>query len=491
MVPGPCHGRRHRCLSSHGPALLTAAALAMLVLAAPGTGAAATPPVSPQAKAEAIVQPSVVYVTTKWKGWIRLTSGHLLSRYPFHTSTTCSGFAASPDGYVVPAGHCVDDRTADGGKGLLIKEALAELVHAGRLTLKEAQALLQHAYMNWTVEGTQSGSPPDRAIAVYQARAASGVPVSEPMQASVLSFSSLRTGDVALLKVASPAPMPMLAVAPQSPDNGTEVVSAGYPGSVAKVTDPRLLPSFKEGSTSSTQTVNGVPFIEVSAAASPGMSGGPTVNLDGQVVGTVSFGVGGESQPFNFITDTSTVRALLVRNGVPTTLSAADQAFRAGLTDYYAGHYHDAVAEFDKVLAVQPSQATAQQYRARAVQNYPNEVSGTSPWLWVGTGAGALVLIAVVIVAALMIRRSRTRRSPPGAAPPPPGAAPPPPGAAPPPAAAPPPVDSTSAPTASTCPQCGTPHPPDAHFCAACGHQFGPPGQAGVGGQPPPGAGPD
>lgn len=58
---------------------------------------------------------------------------------------------------------------------------------------------------------------------------ASGVPVSEPMEASVLSFSSLRTGDVALLKVVSPTPMPMLAVAPQSPDNGTEVVSAGIP----------------------------------------------------------------------------------------------------------------------------------------------------------------------------------------------------------------------------------------------------------------------
>lgn len=43
------------------------------------------------------------------------------------------------------------------------------------------------------------------------------------------------------------------------------------------------------------------------------MSGGPAVNLDGQVVGTVSFGVGGESQPFNFITDTGTVRALLAR----------------------------------------------------------------------------------------------------------------------------------------------------------------------------------
>ena len=293
MVPGPCHGRRHRCLSSHGPALLTAAALAMLVLAAPGTGAAATPPVSPQAKAEAIVQPSVVYVTTKWKGWIRLTSGHLLSRYPFHTSTTCSGFAASPDGYVVTAGHCVDDRTADGGKGLLIKEALTELVQAGRLTLKEARALLPHAYMNWTVEGTQSGSPPDRAVSAYETVAASGVPVAQPLQASVLSFSSLRTGDVALLKVVSPSPMPALAVAPQSPDNGTEVVSAGYPGSVAHETDPKLLPSLKEGSTSSTQTADGGTFIEVSAAASPGMSGRATGNLGGQGQRTVGPRPGG------------------------------------------------------------------------------------------------------------------------------------------------------------------------------------------------------
>jgi serine protease Do len=438
--------------------LLAASALAMLVLVAPGTGAAATPPVSPQAKAEAITAPSVVYVTTKWKGWVRLTSGHLLSRYPFYVSTTCSGFAASPDGYVVTAGHCVDDRSSDGGKGLLIKQALIELVQAHRLTLAEARALLQHAYMNWRVEGTQSGSPPDRVVDVYRTVAASGVPVSQPLQASVLSFSSLRTGDVALLKVVPPTPMAALAVAAQSPDNGTEVVSAGYPGSVAQVTDPKLMPSFKEGSTSSAQTLNGVPFIEVSAAASPGMSGGPTVNLDGQVVGTVSFGPSGESQAFNFITDTSTVRALLARNGVPITLSAADQAYRAGLTDYYAGHYHDAVAEFDKVLAVEPGQATAQQYRAKAIANYPNEASGTSPWLYVGIGAGALVLIAVVIVVALMI--SRRHRAPPAQAPP---------------SAAPSPESSPAADQVA-CPNCGTPHPRDAHFCASCGRQFAPPG---------------
>ena len=64
---GRCgHGQQPR--SSHWPALVTGAARAVFVLAGQGRGAGAKPPVSSQAKAEAIVAPSVVYVTTKWRG---------------------------------------------------------------------------------------------------------------------------------------------------------------------------------------------------------------------------------------------------------------------------------------------------------------------------------------------------------------------------------------------------------------------------------------
>ncbi|MGB8385462.1 MAG: S1C family serine protease [Dermatophilaceae bacterium] len=45
---------------------------------------------------------------------------------------------------------------------------------------------------------------------------------------------------------------------------------------------------------------NGLPFLQFNAATSSGMSGGPVINTQGEVVGTVSFNPSGETQSFNF-----------------------------------------------------------------------------------------------------------------------------------------------------------------------------------------------
>jgi serine protease Do len=143
------------------------------------------------------------------------------------------------------------------------------------------------------------------------------------------------------------------------------------------------------------------------------------------------------------------VRALLARNGVPMTLGAADRAYRAGLADYYAGQYHDAVAGFDKVLAAEPDQALAAQYRADAVANYPNEVAGTSPWAWAGVAVGAFLLLATAAVAAFtLVRQRRKGRL----------------------AAGGPTAGRGPGWPAAFCPNCGAPHSADAHFCESCGH---------------------
>lgn len=189
------------------------------------------------------------------------------------------------------------------------------------------------------------------------------------------------------------------------------------------------------------------------------------------------------------------LKSLLARNGIPTSLSPADQAYRAGLSDYFAGRYHDAVAEFDKVLAVQPNQALARQYRAEAIASYPNEpAGGTSPWLWLGIGAG-IMLIGAGVTALLISRRRRTRPAPAGAMTQPVAPLPPPVTTAGPPdtgvmtpaedaaavsAEAPPVPAAAGEPVAAEpkeareaagtfCPNCGAPHLAEAHFCESCG----------------------
>ena len=83
--------------------------------------------------------------------------------------------------------------------------------------------------------------------------------------------------------------------------------------------DPKRIqqPSFKTGTVSSRQVQpTGAPTLEINAQVVSGMSGGPTVNERGHVVGVNSFGVGDGKVGFEFITDTQSLRSLLQRNGV-------------------------------------------------------------------------------------------------------------------------------------------------------------------------------
>jgi len=501
---------------------VSVAAVTLVFAGSSAAFAAPTPAAADVQGAEAIVQPSVVFIQTQWTGWLTdamvgdtdaaaLLSGDSTTAPKFTVTTTCSGFIANPDGYVITAGHCVDDQSMRyGGKGLIINAAIAELTSHGNWSASEVADLRNYAYQNWTVEGTDKGSPPDRVVGVFPTVAVSGIPVTTPLRANVISVRSFDKGDVALLKTNSQMPMPALAVAPgPTPSDGTQVVAVGYPGSVTENVDPSTEPSMKDGRVSGEQNVNGVPFTEISAATSAGMSGGPAVDMQGRVVGTVSWTPGNETQEFNFITDTSTIRDIPASNGVNNRLSQTDQAYRAGLADYFAGKYHAAVKEFDKVLAMEPDHALALKYKRLAITNYPKEpvtapkkTSGSNTLLFVLIGAGVLVL-ALAGTAAVVIRKRRRggaagAKLPPGT----PGGAPAeqnvrptaPAAESTQPTAAPPSYEAAiprqvTEPTAAGrvagedtapvqadrfCPYCGKPHEADAHFCASCGFHFPP-----------------
>jgi hypothetical protein len=95
-------------------------------------------------------------------------------------------------------------------------------------------------------------------------------------------------------------------------------MAIGFPASVGNAVDSsRVRASFKSGHVSSQQlSTTGVAQTEVDAPISPGMSGGPTIDTQGNVLGVNSFKLNGETQAFNFITDTSDLHDWLVAHGV-------------------------------------------------------------------------------------------------------------------------------------------------------------------------------
>jgi predicted RNA-binding Zn-ribbon protein involved in translation (DUF1610 family) len=84
------------------------------------------------------------------------------------------------------------------------------------------------------------------------------------------------------------------------------------------------------------------------------MSGGPTIGLNGKVVGVNSFAPAGETQAFNFIAPADGVAAILAGRGVKAMLGPADLSYRKGLSRFFSGHYTDAINEFDQALALSP-----------------------------------------------------------------------------------------------------------------------------------------
>lgn len=359
-----------------------------------------------QERVSAEVLPGVVYLQTNVHTYLRNVADGSVEG-PFDETLQCTGFVVNPNGYVATAGHCVSD--------LDIQEELATQI-GNDAARSGYDPTLIHDYVmaNYKLEGDVGGSPADKKVAVSLA---SEGPSQTPMQAQIVDSKPHSQGDVALLKV-NATDLPTVEVAPpNSTTTGTQVMSIGYPGVVGQVMDPSLEPTFKDGSVSGTQNQNGLPFLQITADMGQGMSGGPTVNQQGQVVGINSMGISERSASFNYVAPSSTLQEMMARNGVQAQGGAFDEAYRAGLADYYQGYYSDAEEQFGKALDIAPGSKAATDFKARAARahdQYGDKGLGLLGWSLIG--GGLLVLLAVVgLVIGLVVRRRRSAAVPAGA----------------------------------------------------------------------------
>jgi serine protease Do len=399
---------------------------------APGQSPAPVTTGTPEEKAAMLTEPSVVYIEQTWSAWVKVPrnselvyfQGYVNEGYPFEWSTRCSGFVVSPDGYIVTAGHCVDPGE-EGARDTALRYAVQWLVANGYIFRRDTQYWLDEAHLLWRVEGREAGSDADLQVAVQRGVAVGGQKAGETFAARLVDHAPWSQGDVALLKIEE-GDLPTLLVADSSDIAiGTPVLSVGYPGSTDQVTDRSLEPTFKDGQINAEKTRQGglLPVYEMSAALSGGMSGGPTVNMSGEVVGVNSFGIVGETEAFNFITPASLVTEMLARNGVTSELGSIDQSYRAGVDAYYSGDYQTAIERFDEVLALVPGHEQAQELKVEATklqQAQPSPTGGTQEAREpAGSGFPVVAIVgiglAVLVIAGLAL--VVLRRKPGGATP--------------------------------------------------------------------------
>ena len=288
-----------------------------------------------------------MYLAAQTYGRVRLPTGQLLSQYgvgigmPYLATWDCTGFVVNPDGWVATAGHCVDPASA---KQLILKNAANDYMDQfpdspeGR----DPAAALAWLQKNARVEGASDEGLDISFTLMY----GTGTKVAAKLPANVVDFRSLNKGDVALLKVEKHN-LPSSELATDADVSiGTSILTVGFPLSTERVTGPSLDPTNKSGKVSKKSTMEGSPVYEIDAAVSEGMSGGPTIDLGGKVIGVNSFGPVGEPQAFNFVAPADGLATMLMDKGVKATLGPADVSYRRGLDRYYAGHYTDADQRF-------------------------------------------------------------------------------------------------------------------------------------------------
>ena len=221
-------------------------------------------------------------------------------------------------------------------------------------------------------------------------------------------FRPLGKGDVALLKVEKHN-LPSSELATDADVNiGTSILAVGFPETTGRITDPSLDPTNKSGKVSKKSTIASIPEYEIDAALSEGMSGGPTIELNGKVIGLNSSGPVGESQPFNFVSPADRLAAILASKGVKATLGPADVSYRKGLNDYYSGHYTEAIDDFDQTLSMSPDYPGLVDLKTNAVnlrQQYGDiSVFSGANLVWYIVGGVGLVLAAAAALTFMVVR---------------------------------------------------------------------------------------
>ena len=226
----------------------------------------------------------------------------------------CSGFVvdqAGDDAYIATAGECVDPDAAGNREGLI---RAAVINH--HLPTDYVEELVQTGVSGgWGFEGLQ------RTVEVIQPEGFGGIHQSTPAQE--VRLQRYDQGDnallkVSLLKVSVPTRPKPLVIADKGPEPGEPLTVIGiqYLGNEKGGVAPRKPISIPGTASSGAGAwTNEAPFIEINAPLRHrGMSGGPTINKTGEVLGVTS--VTSEDPPKASITSRAALSEFLTKNGV-------------------------------------------------------------------------------------------------------------------------------------------------------------------------------
>ncbi|MGH7685710.1 MAG: trypsin-like peptidase domain-containing protein [Candidatus Dormibacteria bacterium] len=346
-------------------------------------------------EAMTVAKPSVVFLYVRIQGSL-LDHRDGQVHGPYTSSSKGSGFFINASGDIVTATHVVSPTADDIQTALVDRYIIA--VTGTQLATNNPTFL---AYMQSTV--VQNVTLDVRAIT--QAMNIPGAATDDDLYrlglpATTLASTPVPAFDVSIIHVDKTREPAVMIHQGEVPPNSASVVLIGYPqmaptfSTAPDTTFGQLTQVINVGSTLPLPTGNAqVPrqatVVVTNAYSEHGVSGGPGINEQDEVVGLVSFGALAGTPIF--LVSANDINAVLAKAGVTNTLSDGDQQWRSGVAAQQRGDNGAAGADYRRCLDETPDNTGCKQSLASLTSN---SSSGGAP---IG------LIIGVVLVAVLLL----------------------------------------------------------------------------------------
>ncbi len=207
--------------------------------------------------------------------------------------------------------------------------------------------------------------------------------------------------DLALLKVPD-GNYPVLPLSDATIQIGDPIRILGFPGVV--LSHELLNQSASVDASVTTGAISGLkqdkanhPFLQTDASAAWGNSGGPAINTKAELVGVLTFvslapgAEGAIVQGFNFAIPVQTVKSFVSDTPVKINQPGKfNQAWFAGLRDFFTEDWKDAKRKFEEADKIQPGLLDVKRMLGEASEKVKNPPPRPFPWFWVTIGVTLL-----------------------------------------------------------------------------------------------------
>jgi serine protease Do len=306
---------------------------------------------SPGQKQAIYAKPSVVRVVAVWEGTFEL-GGQVFKEY---SGGHGSGFFVSDDGFIATNAHVVREihEGEEGAKKKLARQAFEKMLRRFGAELRaraDGQELVLRALESGRVAKKAEVVLPDGTKLPYEIKAY-GAPVGEGQDVAIIKVETkhapnLVIGDSEKMAVQDP------------------VIAIGYPGAADFEglfdSKSQLEASITDGTVSAIKrTTDGEPVLQVTTPITHGNSGGPAINLKGEVIGLATFGNRDKVQGFNFLVASSTVKKFVKDAKADNKPSETQVAWRKALEAQWSGDYDQAIVDYEEVMTLFPAHSEA------------------------------------------------------------------------------------------------------------------------------------